>query len=222
MVYRIQEVRPALKISGSAVDASEEKPAMAYDSTSEIIMFSEESWLAISLSWLKTSIMFLLSAMLIFTVMYVTLASSLLFATPVEGKVTVVARDTFLGGIPNIDDTALASVTQEAGKNPLDRLMEAAMGVKESQIVKISSLPTDTIAINGDNFAVIRKVQGKEQAVLTGTGAVMVEGQRATSSFTLNEQYLATCVSGNCTPGEFVVVEDKKIFGEVVDIEGMK
>lgn len=217
MVYRIPEAKPSMKGSGSFVDVSEEKPALAYDSSSDIIMFSEESWLRISLSWLKTSFLFLMSAMLIFTIMYGTLAASLLFATPVAGKVTVVARDTFLGGIPAKGDVAVVSPSQAAGKNPLDRLKEAGLGIKDAQIVKILSGPNDNIEMKEGGF----NVTGEESGSYPGD-LISTSGNKVVNSFKLEKQYVAQCVSGACTPGTYVIVEDKNTYGELVDFEGKK
>lgn len=217
MVYRIPEAKPSLKGSGSPVDVSEEKPALAYDSNSDIIMFSEESWLTISLSWLKTSFFFLMSAMLIFTIMYGTLAASLLFATPVDGKVTVVARDTFLGGIPSKGNVVLTSPTQAAGTSPMDRLKEAGLGVKDSQLVTILSGPNDHVQINGDSFVVTGQEPGSYPGSLGNAS-----GAKVTASFQLANQYVAQCVSGACIPGEFILVEDANTYGELVDFEGTK
>jgi hypothetical protein len=180
-------------------------------------MFSEESWLRISLSWVKTSFLFLMSAMLIFTVMYGTLAASLLFATPVDGKVTVVARDTFLGGIPSKDDVAVVSPTQAAGKNPLDRLKEAGLGIKDAQVVKILSGPNDNIQMKDGGFAITGEETGSYNGELISTSGAKIVG-----SFKLANQYVAECVSGACTPGTFVVVEDANTYGELVDFEGKK
>jgi hypothetical protein len=217
MVYRIPEAKPRIKGNGSAVDVSEEKPALAYDPNSDIIMFSEESWITIGLSWLKTSFMFLMSAMLIFTVMYGTLAASLLFATPVGDKVTVIARDTFLGGIPAKDDMVLASPTQAAGQTPVDRLKDAAFGVKDAQIVKILSGPNDTVQISNGKFA----IGGQETGSYEGT-LLNAAGQPVTATFQLANQYVTACVSGGCAPETFIIVDDKNLYGELVDFEGKK
>ena len=217
MVYRIPEVKPSLKGGGSPVDASEHRPALAYDSNSEIIMFSEESWLSIAGSWLKTSGLFLLSAMMIFLVIYVTLAASLLFATPVNGKVTVVARDTFLGGVPSQGEVVLASPTQAAGKNPLDRLKEAALGVSKAETVTILSGPTDTLQIDDSSVSVSG---GKKPGTYRGT-VLDPMNQKVTGTVQLNNQYLGQCDTG-CTPGTYVIVPDTNIFGKVVDFGASK
>lgn len=217
MVYRIPEAKPSLKGSGAPVDVSEEKPALAYDPNSDIIMFSQESWLTIGVGWLKASFMFLLSAMLIFTIMYGTLAASLLFATPVGGKVTVVARDTFLGGIPAKDDVVLISPTQAAGENPLDRLKDAGLGVNEAQIVKILSGPNDTVQISGGKFT----IGGQESGSYEGT-VLNAEGKPVSGTFQLTNQYVTSCVSGACTPDTFIIADDKNLYGEIVDLEGKK
>jgi hypothetical protein len=156
--------------------------------------------------------MFLLSAMLICTVMYVTLAASLLFATPIEGKVSVVARGTFLGGIPAKDDFVVASPTQAAGTNTLDKLKEAAFGIESAEVVKIASAPTGMVQIDGDSIV----VSGMEPGSYTGI-VLDDKGERITSSVQLNKAYLAECVSGSCKPGTFVIVDGTKIFGELVN-----
>lgn len=214
MVYRIPEAKPRMKGIGSTVDASEQKPALAYDANSEIIMFAQESWFSIGGSWLKSAFLFLVSALLIFIVMYGTLAASLVFVTSVDSKPTGVARDTFLGGIPSKNDTVLASPTQEAGNNPLDRLREAALGVKDAQVVKILSGPSDLINIDGNRFT----VSGQEQGSYTGT-ILSSDGKKVNKSLQLGDQYLASCIGGACTPGTFLIVEDPNLFGEVIDLK---
>lgn len=213
MVYRIPEAKPALK-GGGSVDSSEAKPALAYDPNSEILMFSEESWLTITLSWLKTAFLFLVSAMVIFVIMYATLAASLLFATPVDGKVEVVARDTFLGGVPSKNDIVLSSPTQIAGEGAVDRLKEAALGVDDAQTVKILSGPSDSVQTDGTSFTVTGQEPGSFNGVLMTSTGEQVQGD-----LQLTKQYVAECMSATCTPGTFIVVDDDKIFGEIVELK---
>lgn len=213
MVYRIPEAKPTLK-GGGSVDSSEEKPALAYDPNSEILMFSEESWLTIALSWTKTTLLFLLSATIIFVIMYGTLAASLLFATPVDGKVEVAARDTFLGGVPSKDDVVLSSPTQVAGEGAGERLKEAALGVDAASIVKIVSGPNDSVATAGDGFTVEGQEPGTYNGVLMNSA-----GERVQGSLQLTKQYVAECMSENCSPGTFIIVDDDKIFGEIVELK---
>lgn len=216
MVYRIPEARPHLK-GGGTVDVSEQKPALAYDSNSDIIMFAQESWLTITASWLKSALMFILSALLIFTVMYGTLAASLFFVTSVDSKVTAVARDTFLGGIPAKNDMVLTSPTQVAGDNPLDRLREAVLGVKDAQIVEILSGPSDKISMSGDSFT----VTGQEPGFFHGA-IISSDGKRITKNFQLGDQYLTSCVGGACKPNTFLIVEEENLYGEVVNLKEMR
>ena len=212
MVYRIPETKPSLK-GGGTVDASEEKPALAYDANSDIIMFSEESWLRIVGNWFKTTFMFMLSAVFIFTIMYGILAGSLLFATPVDGKVTLTARDTFLGGVPSPGDIVLSSTSQKAAEGPLERLKEAGLGVDDAQITKILTGPHDSVSFNGDSFAVSGIEPGNYNGILMNSA-----GERVTKNFQLNNQYVTECMSERCAAGTFIIVDDDKIFGEVVEL----
>lgn len=215
MVYRIPEAKPNLK-GGGSVDASEQKPSLAYDASSEIIMFSEESWFSIIFGWMKTSLLFAASTIFLFTVMVLVSSASLLFFAPVDGKVEVVARDTFLGGVPSAGDVVLASPTQVAKDNPLERLQEAIMGIDEAKIYTVLSEDVGTVDISGGQIT----VTGKETVTVTGE-LRSISGNPIVESFTLKNQHLAECVSESCTPGSYVILDGDKIFGEVIEVEGM-
>lgn len=218
MVYRIKEYKPALKQGGSPVDVSEHKPALAYDTNSDIVMFAEESWLSISINWLKSGLLFLASALLIFTVLYGTLAASIVFITPVDGQLNVVARGTFLGGIPSNGDIVLASATQKAGVSPIDRLKEAALGIEGAKVVKVLSGSTDAVTTNDGTIT----VAGQSNATYTGQ-LLDSEGKVVNANNKrLDNQFLALCVAGDCQKDTYVIVDSDKIFGEVTNVEGVK
>lgn len=99
----------------------------------------------------------------------------------------------------------------------MDRLKEAGLGVKDSQIVKILSGPNDHVQINAGSFA----VTGQEPGSYNGD-VINASGAKVSSSFQLANQYVTQCVSGACTPGQFVLVEDANVYGELVDFEGKK
>jgi hypothetical protein len=215
MVHRIQEHKPSLKQGGGVVDTSDVKPALAYDANSDIIMFSEESWLSIVISWVKSGLMFLLSAFLIFLVLYITLAVSLLFVTVVGDKTVAVARGTFLGGEPALLDVVLTSPTEETSEDPLNRLKVGFMGIENPQIVRVQSGPLDTVVAKNGKIT----VSGK--AALSYDGVLVDKNNNpAEMNDKLVSQYLVQCVSGSCEPGKFFIVDQANIFGKIQTLNG--
>jgi len=217
MVHRIQDYRPNLKKSGPTVDTSDEKPALAYDSNSDIIMFSEESWVSIILGWLKSALLLIGSALLIFFVLYVTLSVSLFFVNFVGGKPAFVARGTFLGGQPAVSDYVYTSGTTDASDDPLSRLQYAFLGVPDAEIVQVASGPSDTVAVNDGNI----KVTGENNATYKGT-FVDDKGKSASLNDKLSDSYLVMCVSGSCEKGTFHLMSKDRIYGEVQNIKESK
>lgn len=217
MVYKIQDLKPSLKKQGS-VDTSAVKPALAYDSNSDIIMFSEESWLSIVGSWLKSAVLLLLSALLIFAALYTVLAATLFFVTVVDDKPTFVARNTFLGGVPSVNDRILASKTTPASTDPLSRLQSSFLGVQDPVVVQVLTEPNDTVSVSGGNVT----VTGKNTNTYDG---VFVNDKGDASnlpSTPMTNQILVKCLSGSCTPGQFFLVKIDNVYGEVKNIEGVQ
>jgi len=215
MVHRIQDYKPSLRQHGLAVDTSDAKPALAYDSNSDIVMFSEESWFKIFAGWLKSGALFLVSAVLIFAVLYTTLAVSLFFTTFVEGKPVFVARGTFLGGEPALTDKILGSRTEASEDDPLNRLQYAFMGVPNSVVGEISSGPVDTISAANGQISISGSSSQSYEGVL-----VDESGQpQDVSSRKLQDEYLVKCMSGECQPGSYFLIKGESIFGEVQNVK---
>lgn len=205
MAYRIQNLKPKLKKGGKEVDGSGVKPNLSYDSSSDIIMFREESWFSIVLSWIKTSLLFGLSAALILGVLYVILSATLLFVTPINGHPVLIARGTFLGGEPTIGQTILTSGTTAAPTTVIGKAENGILGVDNAQVVKVSSntIGTVTEAPNGLNIDG-KFVEGK---------VVLKNAQKLPT--TLKDQVVVKCEAGACDVGSLFIVDQKAIYGEV-------
>lgn len=215
MVHRIQEYKPSLKQHGLSVDTSDAKPALAYDPNSDIIMFSEESWLSIVLAWVKSGFLFIVSAIVIFAVLYVTLAVSLFFITVVDGEPTFVSRGTFLGGEPALQDKVLASSSEKEQADPISRLKYAFIGVPDSSVMQIASGPLDSITANNGIISVSGNNSAQYEGVLVNAAGEPI----SVNSQDLSGDYLALCLSGSCTPDTYIVVDGQSIFGEVQNVK---
>jgi len=209
MPHRIQNLKPKMRRQGAAVDAAGQKPALSYDSSSDIIMFKEESWTAIVLGWLKTSIMFTLSAALIMGILYIILAGTLLFFTPVSGQLALVARGTFLGGDPSAGEVILASNDIPASTDPLSKIKDGTFGVPNSIVVKVIGAPNSTVTQTGSG---IRSDDGSE-----ATGAVKFP-EGSGNSVQLGDELAVQCVSGACTVGDIFIINTNLVYGEVRNV----
>lgn len=217
MVYKIQDLKPSLKKQGS-VDTSSAKPALAFDSNSDIIMFSEESWFSILGSWIKSALLLCLSALLIFAALYTVLAATLFFVTGVDDKPVFVARNTFLGGVPSVDDMILVSKTTPSSTDPLSRLQSAFLGIDEPAIVKVLTEPTDNVTASGGKVT----VTGKNPNTYDGA-FVNDKGEASSLNQTImTDQILVECVSGSCTAGQLFLVKNDNVYGEVKNVEGVQ
>ncbi len=217
MVYKIQDLKPALKKQGT-VDTSAVKPALAYDANSDIIMFSEESWTSIIGSWFKSAALLILSGILIFAALYTVLAATLFFVSVVDDKPTLVARGTFLGGVPDVGDQILASKTTPSSSDPLSRLQSSFLGVDSAVVVENLSEPNDFVSVSGDNITVTGKNANSFNGVFVDNNGNQVN---LPSTSTTNVT-LVKCLYGACEPGQFFLIDSGNVYGEVKNIEGMQ
>tara|TARA_B100001146_G_scaffold210106_1_gene207674 strand:+ start:9 stop:653 length:645 start_codon:yes stop_codon:yes gene_type:complete len=211
MVYRIQETKPSLKRGGAAVDTTDIRPALAFDSSQDIIMFSEESWLSILWSWVKSAFLFFVAALVIMVVLYVTLAATLVFVANVDNEPVVVARGTFLGGIPQAGDTVFVG-SGTPGNDPLTKLQEAFIGVPDPKVATVLTEPGDVVSAG--NGTVTVNGQSQSGTFVNSSGAPSGLGSTA-----LTNQALVECVTGECEPGTFFLIPLDQVYGEAVMLQ---
>lgn len=153
---------------------------------------------------IKALLLTILFTIFILTVIYTSLAGTLMFAAPVGTSVTEkawVARGTFVGGHPSAGAIVYGSATQAANSDLLSKVSDGYIGAPNSFIAEVISGPFGNIS-TGANKEVL--FDGK------GTGYY---GE--VKDNTLNQQYLARCISGSCAKGELVIVNGGNIIGEV-------
>ena len=147
----------------------------------------------------------ILFTIFILVVIYTSLAGTLMFAAPVGSSFTEkawVARGTFVGGHPATGTIVYGSATQVANSDLFGKITDGYVGAPNSFIAEVISGPYGNIS-TGANKEVL--IDGK------GTGYY---GEVKDS--TLNQQYLARCISGSCgAKNELVIVNGGNIIGEV-------
>lgn len=210
MAYRIQNLKPKLRKTGKEIDASGIKPALSYDSTSDIIMFREESWVSIVTGWVKTSVLFALSAALILSILYIILAATLMFITPVDGKLTLVARGTFLGGNPSIGEVVLASSQTPAAADPLSKIKAGVFGLDNAEVVKVESDASASITVGSDKVTLADGTEVQGSTTL---------GEGESNSMVLKDQLLVRCIAGSCEGKDLFILDKNLVYGEVQNYE---
>lgn len=156
---------------------------------------------------IKALILTILFTVFILVVIYTSLAGTLMFAAPVGDSVTEkawIARGTFVGGHPSAGTVVYGSATQVTNSDLLGKISDGYIGAPDSFIAEVISGPYGNIS-TGANKEVL--FDGK------GTGYY---GE--VKDNTLNQQYLARCISGSCAKGELVIVNGGNIIGEVKTI----
>lgn len=156
---------------------------------------------------LKALVLTVLFTIFILIVIYTSLAGTLMFAAPVGSSVTEkawIARGTFVGGHPSTGSIVYGSATQVANSDLLGKISDGYIGAPDSFIAEVISGPYGKIS-TGDKNEVFFENKG------TGYYGEVKEN-------TLNQQYLARCLSGSCAKGELVIVNGGNIIGEVKTI----
>lgn len=226
-----------LRDTKGVIDTSDQTPQLSVPG-SEIVEIEEESWASIIFRWVKGIIAFLLSAVAIVALLFTIMACSLMVFSPVEneGQIfdrTLVVRGTWAdnGGEPPLGTEVVVSNNQYA---PTDKWWDWALigwqGIPSPSKVEIVSTSYDKLYITGTTTQ-LEDEKVEYTATVTSVKDSNVTGEflqspslglkkyknDATFEFnhTLDDQYLVKCISGNCEPGGFFVVDKGQIFGEV-------
>lgn len=155
----------------------------------------------------KALILTVLFTIFVLIFIYTSLAGTLMFAAPVGSSTTDkawVARGTFVGGHPSASTIVYGSSSQVAKSDLLGKISEGYVGAPDSFIAEVISGPYGKISTGAKNEVFFN---GK------GTGYY---GE--VKDNTLNQQYLARCLSGSCEKGQLVIINGSNIIGEVKTI----
>ena len=206
--------KPLFKKSGSPVDSSDYSPQLAFAGVPEIVEIKEQSWFSIIGSWFKGVILFLLLAVAVLVVVYGSLAATVMFITPVNGTNTLVARGTYVGGIPENGSKVLVSSSENAPDEFVGKIKVGFLGVPDAAVLKVESKTQydKVTVVNGKVTVAGKAVKGT--LLDPKTGKAMTN-----DSFRLDNQYVTSCSAGACKEGTLVIVGPKRLFGEVKPFE---
>lgn len=153
----------------------------------------------------KTIITVIMLAVVVGIAVYTSLAGSLMFLAPTvdNDKVTErswVARGTFVGGKIDTGTQVYGSATTLAPEGFIKKALEGYMGVPDAFIAEVISGPIANITTD------------KAKNILADGKKTGYTGEVKDTK--LRSQFLAVCVSGECVPGEIVIIESGSISGE--------
>lgn len=141
----------------------------------------------------------------ILVAIHTALAGSLMFTASTDDRPMTervwVARGTFVGGQIDSGTQVYGSASSLAADDFLGKVKEGYLGSPDYYIATVIAGPVATVENGKDNKIL---VNGKDSGY---TGKV--------EKTNLRNQFLAECIEGACTPGEFIYADYASIAGEV-------
>jgi hypothetical protein len=202
-----------LRKHGSLVNATSVEPERQFAGGAQnIIEVKEESWASIILGWVKTIVGYFALVVVLLLAVYTGLAATVVFFSSVGGQTALVARGTFIGGIPDKGDMMYISNDTPDPKSPVNNVVVGFKGAPEASIVENMSAEYDKVSVSGNNIQIADQVIN--DAVLLNA-----KGDRVTSgTISLNNQYVVQCVTGACDADSYLVIDSKQIYGEIKNV----
>lgn len=140
------------------------------------------------------------STALVLALLYLALASTLMAVVPGSGNLTWVARATFVGGEPDPGKFVYITSDPSSNNGMVNKALQGTIGVEGGATVEIVAGPYgDVRSDKKGNIRLDKEVTGY-------TGNI--------KTHTLNKEYLAICLEGDCTPGEALIVNQANLVGE--------
>lgn len=203
--------KPKFRKGGTPADASKDTPQLTFAGVPDIVEIKEQTWGSIIAGWIKSIILFVLLVGLVLLAVYSALAATVLYVSSVDGKLAMVARGTFVGGVPEQGNKILISTTDPAPTEILDKLKVGFMGAANPAIYTVlSKTAYDTISVSNNVITVGDKpVEGTFFDLSTGEAVPNMAQQR------LDNQVVISCLGGDCEPGTVSIVSPDFIYGEV-------
>lgn len=152
---------------------------------------------------LKGILILVAFAVILFGVLYSGLSATLMFTAPSEGSQTNrvwVARSAFPGGVIPDASYVYGSATQAADNSIFTKIQEGYVGSANYFVAKTIAGPQDKVSNDSEGKLLI--------------GGKATEYKAKVSGSSLNKEYLAVCMEGNCTKGEVINIPENNIVGE--------
>jgi hypothetical protein len=142
-------------------------------------------------------------------IIYLCFAATIMRAVPTSSGagLVLVKENTFHGGIIPANTSILVDTKTEQKNDFGERLKQAFVPSEHAAVVKVVAGPHNPISWVASGLVTVdgalTNVHLSEQP--------LDEGNVAKTK--LRGEYLAVCVSGDCTPGEGIIVSQKNIYG---------
>lgn len=142
-------------------------------------------------------------------IIYLCFAATIMRAVPTTSGsgLVFVKENTFHGGIIPANTSILVDTQAEQKNDFGERLKQAFIPSKNAAVVKVVAGPHNAISWVASGLVT---VDGKLTNVHLTQQPLDAD---KTSKTKLRGEYLAVCVSGDCTPGDGIIVSQKNIYG---------
>lgn len=142
-------------------------------------------------------------------IIYICFASTIMRAVPtISGAgIVPIKENTYPGGEYIPGKTILANTQFKQDKGHLERLKQAFIPSKNAAVVEVIAGPYNSIKWIESGIVT---VDGKLTEVRLSEQPKTSEGK---AKERLSAEYLTICISGDCTPGEGVIIKKDNIYG---------
>lgn len=142
-------------------------------------------------------------------IIYLCFAATIMRAIPTTSGsgLVLVKENTFHGGIIPENVPILVDTKAEQKNDLVERLKQSFVPSKNAAIVKVVAGPNNAINWVASGLVTV-------DGVLTNV-SISQQPLNAdnTAKTKLRDEYLTVCISGDCVPGEGVIVQSKNIYG---------
>jgi hypothetical protein len=142
-------------------------------------------------------------------IVYLCFAATIMRAVPTTSGagLVLVKENTFHGGNIPANVSILVDTKAEQKNDLLERLKQAFVPSKNAAVVKVVAGPHNSISWVASGLVTV------DGALTSVHLAEQPLGADNTAKTKLRDEYLTVCVSGDCIPGEGVIVQAKNIYG---------
>lgn len=183
--------KPRLGVKGeerSSVTTTKSTASAVFDSILRII---------------KTIIFFLIAGVILFAVLYSSLAATLMFTAPSQDSQTErvwVARGAFPGGLVPAGSYVYGSATTPESNSLITKAGEGYTGASQDFVAEIIAGPNAKVSVDDAGRIIVNDV------------ATPYNGK--VSNQMLNHQYLGVCMEGSCDKGTILTIPESNVYGE--------
>lgn len=216
MAYNIKNRKPKLS-TGETVSSDGHRQKLSFDNHVTIFIQTGSGLGGYIIGWVMAFLRAILISVALLTVLYTGIGGTLLFYTSTGDGFynSMVARNTFVGGIPTADSIVLTSRTTPAPESSdlITKGIQAWTGIDTPVVGRIIASTGETVII------VDGRLQHSNGEIIpygwASDAIVPEENADSPTIVHLSDENIVLCLEGECETGKLIFVPQTHIYGEV-------